>query len=63
MVKNKQSNLIASVKMLSIGVIGPNATNIYINLLPIIIFCEHRVILFQLLAFLSQFLRVNQGRT
>ena len=34
---------------------GPNATNIFINLLPIIIFCEHRVILFQLLAFCRNF--------
>ena len=42
---------------------GPSATNIFINLLPIIIFCEQRVIFSKLLTFLSQFPQINRGRT
>ena len=42
---------------------GPNATNILINLLPIVIFCKQRVIFSIFWHFLSQFARVNQGRT
>ena len=38
---------------------GPNATNIFINFLPIIIFCEHRVIL---LRFLTFFIAIFPGQ-
>ena len=38
---------------------GPNATNILINLLPIVIFCEQRVILSQLLTF---FIAISPGQ-
>ena len=39
--------------------IGPNATNIFINLLPINVFCDQRVILSQLLTF---FIAISPGQ-